>query len=86
MSNLSLRETESGSDDSGHIPDGLRPTPRKPPKPTPRRPEVHQDSAELDTIHQLLLNPALFDPLRTPRYPIVLTHGAVPSAPTGEAY
>ncbi|KAJ7326353.1 Alpha/Beta hydrolase protein [Mycena albidolilacea] len=75
MSNLSLRETESGSDDSGHIPDGLRPTPRKPPKPTPRRPEVHQDSAELDTIHQLLLNPALFDPLRTPRYPIVLTHG-----------
>ncbi|KAJ7846377.1 Alpha/Beta hydrolase protein [Mycena olivaceomarginata] len=75
MSNLSLRETESGSDDSGHIPDGLRPTPRKPPKPTPRRPEVHQDSAESDTIHQLLLHPALFDPLRTPRYPIVLTHG-----------
>ena len=28
-----------------------------------------------DTLHQLLLNPALTDPIRTPRYPIVLCHG-----------
>ncbi|KAF5369596.1 hypothetical protein D9758_002629 [Tetrapyrgos nigripes] len=28
-----------------------------------------------DTIHRLITNPALFDPLRKPRYPIVLCHG-----------
>jgi len=28
-----------------------------------------------DVIHQLLVHPALFDPIRTPRYPIVLCHG-----------
>ncbi|KAG6812104.1 hypothetical protein H0H92_004333 [Tricholoma furcatifolium] len=28
-----------------------------------------------DTIHQLLQNPTLYDPVRTPRYPIVLCHG-----------
>ncbi|KAF8904049.1 Alpha/Beta hydrolase protein [Gymnopilus junonius] len=28
-----------------------------------------------DTIHQLLVNPALYDPIRTPRFPIVLCHG-----------
>ena len=28
-----------------------------------------------DIIHQLLVNPALYDPLLTPRYPIVLCHG-----------
>jgi triacylglycerol lipase len=31
-------------------------------------------------IHQLLRNPALYDPLRTPRFPIVLCHG-VPHPP-----
>ncbi|KAF8208344.1 Alpha/Beta hydrolase protein [Mycena galopus ATCC 62051] len=82
MSNLSLNETETSSDNSGHIPDSLppadRPKPRQPPKPTPpepRRPEMEKNVLELDTIHQLLLHPALFNPLRTPRYPIVLTHG-----------
>ncbi|KAJ7248595.1 Alpha/Beta hydrolase protein [Mycena haematopus] len=79
MSNLSLHETES--DNSGHISESLppnRPKPRQSPKhtpPGPRRPGVEQDTADLDTIHQLLLHPALFDPLRTPRYPIVLSHG-----------
>jgi hypothetical protein len=29
----------------------------------------------LDIIHQLLVNPALYDPLLIPRYPIVLCHG-----------
>jgi hypothetical protein len=28
-----------------------------------------------DQIHQLLINPALYAPLRRPRYPIVLCHG-----------
>ena len=28
-----------------------------------------------DIIHQLLVNPALYDPVLTPRYPIVLCHG-----------
>ncbi|KAJ6481729.1 Alpha/Beta hydrolase protein [Mycena sanguinolenta] len=80
MSDLSLHET--GSDNSSNIPELLpdRPKPhrhRQPPPPEPRRPgpEVGQDISELDAIHQLLLHPALFDPLRTPRYPIVLSHG-----------
>src|SRR5579875_1010720 len=30
---------------------------------------------EPDTIHKLLTNPALYDPLRIPRNPIVLCHG-----------
>ena len=34
-----------------------------------------QDSYSLDTMHQLLQNPALYSPLRTPRYPLVLCHG-----------
>ncbi|TFK39091.1 Alpha/Beta hydrolase protein [Crucibulum laeve] len=33
------------------------------------------DPTPPDIIHQLLVNPALYDPLRTPRYPIVLCHG-----------
>lgn len=45
--------------------------PRKPPPPTfPQQP--HQP----DIIHQLISNPTLFDPVRTPRYPIVLCHGS----------
>ncbi|KAF7292852.1 Ubiquitin-related modifier 1 [Mycena indigotica] len=45
-----------------------------PPKPQTREdPEVPPESP--DIIHQLLHNPVLFDPLRTPRYPIVLCHG-----------
>jgi triacylglycerol lipase len=30
-----------------------------------------------DVIHQLMYNPALYDPLRKPRFPIVLCHGRV---------
>ncbi|KAI6042663.1 alpha beta-hydrolase [Pisolithus marmoratus] len=33
------------------------------------------DPAKQDTIHRLMSNPTLFDPIRTPRYPIVLCHG-----------
>jgi len=30
-----------------------------------------------DIIHQLLANPALYDPIRTPRFPIILSHGTI---------
>jgi len=35
----------------------------------------HTQPLPVDTIHQLLANPLLYDPLRTPRFPIVLCHG-----------
>lgn len=41
----------------------------------PREPPIELDPIPLDIIHQLIQNPALYDPLRTPRYPIVLCHG-----------
>ncbi|KAL4080784.1 alpha beta-hydrolase [Scleroderma citrinum] len=40
---------------------------------TPPSPKVDPDKQ--DTIHRLMNNPTLFDPLRLPRYPIVLCHG-----------
>ncbi|KAF9562676.1 alpha/beta-hydrolase [Agrocybe pediades] len=45
-------------------------------EPKPRR-EYHAEptTSPPDIIHQLLVHPALFDPIRTPRYPIVLCHG-----------
>ncbi|KAJ6610459.1 Alpha/Beta hydrolase protein [Mycena sp. CBHHK59/15] len=72
------KETGSGSD-AGHMQNNT-PTkrPRKPSEstlPKPAIPEIEQDPAKMDVIHQLLTHPALFDPLRTPRYPIVLSHG-----------
>ncbi|CAK5278131.1 unnamed protein product, partial [Mycena citricolor] len=58
------------------------PQPRKPshePSPNPPRSQntdqPSRDPAELDIIHTLLANPALADPIRVPRYPIVLCHG-----------
>ncbi|KAJ3515787.1 hypothetical protein NLJ89_g1542 [Agrocybe chaxingu] len=47
---------------------------RKPSK-EPFVPPQLQRAHPPDLIHQLLVNPALYDPLRTPRYPIVLCHG-----------
>lgn len=38
-------------------------------------PEVESQPESIDIIHRLMNNPALFDPVRTPRYPIVLCHG-----------
>ncbi|KAJ7093983.1 hypothetical protein B0H15DRAFT_831481 [Mycena belliarum] len=61
-----------------HNPPAKRHRPRQVPKstpPEPSQPEIEKDPSKLDAIHQLLLHPALFDPLRTPRYPIVLSHG-----------
>lgn len=47
--------------------------PDTPAKLPPTEPE--HDPPFVDTIHRLMTNPALFEPLRTPRYPIVLCHG-----------
>ena len=59
--------------------------PRKtPPKPR-RRPPPRDNSVDpetLDTIHRLIVSPVLYDPVRTPRYPIVLCHGAQPLFPS----
>ncbi|KAG5636088.1 hypothetical protein H0H81_009136 [Sphagnurus paluster] len=41
----------------------------------PPPPEPAQAPSPPDTIHQLIQNPALYEPLRSPRYPIVLCHG-----------
>ncbi|KAJ7777872.1 Alpha/Beta hydrolase protein [Mycena maculata] len=65
------------SPDGGHAPN---PAPKRPDTPEPSQeppPELEPapDPAKLDAIHQLLAHPALFDPIRTPRYPIVLSHG-----------
>jgi hypothetical protein len=51
------------------------------PYPSPREPtDRGSDSREtLDEIHRLMKNPVLYDPLRAPRYPIVLCHGVCPS-------
>ncbi|KAG1715711.1 hypothetical protein ID866_1427, partial [Astraeus odoratus] len=38
-----------------------------------QKPKV--DPGKQDVIHRLMNNPTLFDPIRTPRYPIVLCHG-----------
>ena len=47
--------------------------PHEPPEPADR----DRDNREsLDEIHRLMQNPVLYDPLRAPRYPIVLCHGA----------
>lgn len=43
------------------------------PKPAP--PDAEPESEPPDIIHQLLRNPVLYNPLRTPRNPIVLCHG-----------
>lgn len=38
-------------------------------------PQEPSEGDSNDTIHRLLRNPALYDPIRTPRFPIVLCHG-----------
>jgi triacylglycerol lipase len=42
-----------------------------------KRPKLRPQRSEVpDTVHMLLQNPTLYNPLRVPRYPIVLCHGA----------
>ncbi|KAI0036012.1 Alpha/Beta hydrolase protein [Vararia minispora EC-137] len=48
------------------------------PNPAPRPPDPTQSPPEdtrTDPIHVLMRSPALYDPVRTPRFPIVLCHG-----------
>jgi triacylglycerol lipase len=49
------------------------PSPPGPPDPMDRAGEERQN---VDEIHRLIQNPVLYNPLRAPRYPIVLCHGA----------
>jgi hypothetical protein len=44
-----------------------------PPEPVHRARDGRED---VDAIHRLMQNPVLYDPLRAPRYPIILCHGA----------
>jgi triacylglycerol lipase len=44
-------------------------------QPEPSEPG-REDREGLDEIHRLIQSPVLYDPLRAPRYPIVLCHGA----------
>lgn len=55
------------------VPDGRSPvpTPYPPPPPSPS-PTEHEDRG---AIHRLMQSPVLYDPLRAPRFPIVLCHG-----------
>lgn len=49
-------------------------------KPAPSNPggQRHRDPhMNDDVIHQLMYNPTLYDPVRKPRFPIVLCHGRV---------
>ncbi|KJA17981.1 hypothetical protein HYPSUDRAFT_79384 [Hypholoma sublateritium FD-334 SS-4] len=55
------------------MPPTSAPEERPPHKVPPKVPE--ESDLPQDIIHQLLANPALVDPIRTPRYPIVLCHG-----------
>lgn len=47
------------------------------PEPSHNHSQPRKDSEDysLDTIHRLMQHPALLDPMRRPRYPIVLCHG-----------
>ncbi|KAF8158484.1 Alpha/Beta hydrolase protein [Crassisporium funariophilum] len=49
--------------------------PKQPPKEPPNFSEPNVKPTSPDIIHQLLINPALCEPLLAPRYPIVLCHG-----------
>ena len=55
----------------------LAPDPTPSLQPTPPLPQNNPESRY--TIHRLMNNPALFDPARAPRYPIVLCHGMHPA-------
>lgn len=49
------------------------PSPPEPSEPVRRAKKERKD---VDEIHRLVQNPVLYNPLRAPRYPIILCHGA----------
>ncbi|KAH9171639.1 alpha/beta-hydrolase [Lactarius sanguifluus] len=57
------------TDPDGHSP---VPNPYPPPPPSSPIPTEHKDRG---AIHRLMQSPVLYDPLRAPRFPIVLCHG-----------
>ncbi|THG98575.1 hypothetical protein EW145_g7402 [Phellinidium pouzarii] len=83
-----LRQKHSVSSDEnnnetlfhGNLDENVSPQepPSPPPSPSPRLPppDTNLNEQSLSPIHALMLNPTLFDPIRKPRFPIVLCHGA----------
>lgn len=68
---------ESTEPHSHHISPPQVPKPKPPLKNDFKLPssKKEQEYPPTDLIHQLLVNPVLYDPLRAPRYPIALCHG-----------
>jgi triacylglycerol lipase len=55
-------------------PSSFQPTPQRQSQ-RQTRPRPLRSKEPHDTIHRLMSNPALYDPVRPPRQPIVLCHG-----------
>ncbi|KAF9068575.1 hypothetical protein BDP27DRAFT_1326951 [Rhodocollybia butyracea] len=72
---LSLTEDLYPSPSSALAPSSSLPVSRPDPPKKPRGSSQTEETKELDTIHKLIKNPVLYDPLRVPRNPIVLCHG-----------
>jgi hypothetical protein len=61
--------------------------PRQPePSPNPPKRPKERESESIDTIHRLMWHPALYEPMRRPRYPIVLCHGTNSAVNSSRAY
>ncbi len=54
------------------------PIPSSCPSPNPYPPSPPTEHENRGAIHRLMQSPVLYDPLRAPRFPIVLCHGAPP--------
>jgi len=54
---------------------------RSPPESPEPMDRAREERQNVDEIHRLIQNPVLYNPLRAPRYPIILCHGA-PFKPT----
>lgn len=69
--------------DGGRIPPYSDPNPgHSPPGPPEPMDHVREERQNVDEIHRLIQSPVLYNPLRAPRYPIVLCHGAPPETTT----
>ncbi|KAL0960595.1 hypothetical protein HGRIS_005628 [Hohenbuehelia grisea] len=71
--------SKNNTDGAHHQGSSNGPGPHFSPKPRPSHPEPQPErNGEIsppDLIHDLIANPALYNPLRAPRFPIVLCHG-----------
>ncbi|GLB38160.1 putative triacylglycerol lipase [Lyophyllum shimeji] len=75
LSIFAQQDTQTQTDDPPPPPKPHKSDRRSAPRTKLPSPEPTQAPASPDTIHQLMHNPTLYDPLRAPRYPIVLCHG-----------